>query len=167
MWHSFPRHIRSDEITLWRYSSLDSLFRSCMVGRGSLAQIFSPAAADWWHCLESILRGARDSWLLHTDLLPLTEETRWKERNNSERAATMGWNNTRSLQGGWFPSDWRRLRNSSCALVVLQSPVTRPPCLCFCVSLQPIVCWWILQFVLACAFFLLDLFTWLRACGSL
>lgn len=35
---------------------------------------------------------------------------------------------THSLQGDWFPSDWRRLRNSSCALVVHQSAVTG--CVC-------------------------------------
>ena len=46
---------------------------------------------------------------------------------------------TQSLQGGWFPSDWSTLRNSSCALVVRRSPVTSPPpvcvfeCMAYCV----------------------------------
>lgn len=37
---------------------------------------------------------------------------------------------TQSLQEGWFPSDWRRLDNSSCVLVVPRSPVTTPPSKC-------------------------------------
>lgn len=44
---------------------------------------FFPAADDCQYCLESILREVCNSWILHADLLPLTEEMRWKERNNS------------------------------------------------------------------------------------
>lgn len=40
---------------------------------------------------------------------------------------------THSLQEGWFSSDWRRLRNSSRALVVHRSPITSPPHVCVCV----------------------------------
>lgn len=65
---------------------------------------FFPAAADCQYCLESILREAYDSWILHTVLLPLTEEMRWIERNNSERAATSGWNNTEPA--GRLVSHW-------------------------------------------------------------
>lgn len=57
------------------------------------------AAADCQYCLESVLREAFDSWILHRDLLPLTEVVRWKERNNSERAATSEWNNTQPAGG--------------------------------------------------------------------
>lgn len=39
---------------------------------------------------------------------------------------------THSLQESWFPSDFRRLRNASCALVVRRSPVTSPPSVCVC-----------------------------------
>lgn len=53
---------------------------------------------------------------------------------------------THSLQDGWFPSDWRRLRNSSRALVVRRSPVTSPPpvcvieCMVYCGLMTFIVC---------------------------
>ncbi len=64
---------------------------------------------------------------------------------------------THSLQEGWFPSDWRRLHNSSCVLVVRRSPVTSAPPVCvfectlYCVLMTCIVC--------TCMCFLLDLFT--------
>ncbi len=68
---------------------------------------------------------------------------------------------TQSLQEGWSPSDWRRLRNSTFALVVRQSPVTSPLCVCVCVWVNGLLCGDDLCIIWACicVILLLDLFT--------
>lgn len=64
---------------------------------------------------------------------------------------------THSLQRGWFPSDWRRLHNSSCALVVRRSPVTSPPpvwvckCIVYYVFMKCMVCDYMCVFCMTCS----------------